>query len=113
MSLLDRREDLAEVVPVDGEDVPVERFPFLRERLERHDVLRAALLLDSVPVDESGQVVEAVLRGGHRGLPRLADVLLAVPTDAVDPPRLVIHPRREREPNPAPQALTSRPRRAH
>src|SRR5207245_11705908 len=105
MSLLDRREDLAEVVPVDREDMPVERLPFLREWLERHDVLRAALLLDPVPVDEGGQVVEAVLRGGHRGLPRLADVLLAVAQDAVDPPRLVIHPRRERGPAGKGQAL--------
>src|SRR3989454_2583438 len=77
--------------------MPVERLPFLRERLEGHDVLRSTLLLDSVPVDERRQVVEAVLRRGHRGLPRLPDVLLAVAEDAVHPPGLVIHAGRERE----------------
>src|SRR3989449_4492595 len=41
VGFLDRREDLAEVVPVDRQDVPVERLPLLRKRLEGHDVLRA------------------------------------------------------------------------
>src|SRR3989449_4633085 len=97
VGFLDRGEDLAEVVSIDCQDMPVERLPFLRERLEGHDVLRSTLLLDSVPADERRQVVEAVLRRGHRGLPRLPDVLLAVAEDAVHPPGLVIHARRERE----------------
>src|SRR5437867_12457917 len=50
VGFLDRREDLADVVSIDRPDVPIERSPFLRERLEGHDVLRAALLLDPVPV---------------------------------------------------------------
>src|SRR5207247_9903755 len=46
---------------------------------------------------ERRQVVEAVLRRGHRGLPRLPDILLAVAEEAVHPPRLVIHAGRERK----------------
>src|SRR5207302_10848447 len=97
-------------VSVNREDVPVERLPFFGEGLERHDVLRAALLLDPVPVDERGEAVQAVLRRRHGGLPRLPDVLLAVAEAAVGPPGLVGHPARQGEADGAGEALSLRPR---
>src|SRR5439155_556607 len=69
-----------------------------------------ALTLDPVPVDDGGEVVEAILRGGHRGLPRLAHVLLAVAEHAIRPPGLVIHPWREGQADGEGEALTFRPR---
>src|SRR5439155_1117006 len=92
MGLVDRLEDLTHVVAVDREDVPAERLPLVREGLQGHDLLRAPLLLDPVPVDEGREVVQVVLPAGKRRLPRLPDVLLAIPHDAVHPPRLSIEP---------------------
>src|SRR5207244_11046317 len=74
------------------------------------DVLRAAFLLDPVPVDERGEAVEAVLGCRHGGLPRLPDVLLAVAEDAVGPPGLVVHPSREGEADGEGETLALRPR---
>src|SRR3990172_13109097 len=110
LSLLDRGEDLPEVVAIDREDVAVEGLPLVLQRLEGHDVLRAALLLDPIAVDDCGEVVQTVLRGGHGGLPRLPDALLTVAHEAIHAPRRVIHPRGEREAHGEREALALRPR---
>src|ERR1700735_5113794 len=53
-----RGDELRNVVAVALEDLPVERAVFLRKRLERHDVLRAAVDLDEVAIDDCGEVVQ-------------------------------------------------------
>src|SRR5579863_4610649 len=55
---LRRRDELRNIVAIALEDFPVERSIFLRKRLERHNVLRAAVDLDEVAIDDGGQVVQ-------------------------------------------------------
>src|SRR4051812_28657818 len=70
--------DLREIMSVDLDDVPAERFPFVDDRLDRHDVLHRPVDLAFVGVENNHEVRELELRSRHRGFPDLAFLRLAV-----------------------------------
>jgi len=71
-------DDLAHVVAVDGEDGPAECTPFLVQRFQRHESVHTAAALQSVAVHEHGELIEPVLRGGHRAFPNQPFLQLTV-----------------------------------
>ena len=74
-----RRLDGVEVVAVDAAgDGPAEGLVLLVEGLGAHRGAGEVVVLDAVAVDERDQAVDAVVGGGHGGLPDLAFFLLAV-----------------------------------
>ena len=75
---------------VDGDDVEAEGGELLVQGLQRHDVLGGAVDLEAVHVHDDAQVIQLVLGGGHKGLPALALVQLAVAHDGVDAVVLVV-----------------------
>src|SRR5712692_3446430 len=69
---------LPEVEPVHLQDMPVERFPLVRQRFLRHYLLCEPILLYPVPVDYRCEIVELELCSRHRCLPDLSFVELTV-----------------------------------
>ena len=84
-------DDLTDVVAIDYDDVPSKGSELLRQRVERHDLLRVPADLQTVAVHETYQVVEAVPVGEHRCLPVLPLLQLPVPHETVDAVVLGIH----------------------
>ena len=113
------RVDLLEVVPPRVDHVPLERGELLRERLDRHHVVRPAVDLRLVLVDEHRQVVEAVVPGRHDRFPALPFLQLAVADVDPHPRHQVparrrealepVAPERERHPDADGEPLAERP----
>src|SRR5690606_40424498 len=72
------------VVPVDGDDVPVEGLELFAKRLDVHHVLYESVDLGLVVVQDGDQVVEPVLGRAHQRFPDLALLHLAVAEQAVE-----------------------------
>src|SRR4030067_2334514 len=70
--------------------MPPERHPLLCERLQRHDLLRRALLLQAVPVYYGGKVVQLEMRSAHRSFPRLAHIVLSIAEKNIDSRRALV-----------------------
>src|SRR5688572_2840298 len=62
------RHQCTDVVPVHLTDAPTECAPAIGKRLEADGVLRGVTLLQAVPIDDDGEVVEVVLGCEHRRL---------------------------------------------
>ena len=102
-------DDGLEAVPVDLQDVPIERLIFLPERLQGHHVLGEAVYLDVVAVDERGQVGKFVLAREHRRFPDVPFLLLRIRHQAIDALPLAVQTRRERHADRLGQSGTQRP----
>ena len=76
--------DLFEIVSVDNDDVPAERFEFLIKRSGVHDVGNLTVDLETVPVDECAEVIELVVCAEHSGFPNLTFLGFAVADDGVN-----------------------------
>ena len=97
-SCVERADERRDVVAVDAHGVPAERAPLVRDRLGLQDAGGGAVGLQRVDVDDRGHVLEAVVRAGHRGLPRGALVELAVGEQGVDARRVALVAEAERHP---------------
>src|SRR5688572_29032766 len=83
LRLVEGAKDFVVVVAVDLDDVPAEAAPALGRLTEGHDLFGGSVDLQAVAVEDGAEVVELVMGGGHRGLPDLALLRLAVSEDAV------------------------------
>ncbi len=81
----DRAVDLAEIMPIDLDHVPVPGAPLVGQWLERHDVLREAIDLDVVAIDDAHEVVQPLLAAQHARLPCRTRFLFSVRHETVDP----------------------------
>ena len=90
----ERTQHVGDVVAAALDHVPVERAPFLGQRLDPHDVFDVAVDLLVVVVDDAAEMVEPVMGGEHRRLPDLTLLLLPVAHHAIDPARMVVDARR-------------------
>ena len=63
---------------IGADHVPAEGAPFIRHRLQIHDVLDKSVQLDSVVVQDGAHVIEMIVAGEHGRLPDLALLNLAV-----------------------------------
>src|SRR6266403_132383 len=89
LGLVERLVDLCHVVAVDLDHRPAERLPLGDDGLEIEHLADEVVELDLVVVDDHGEVVDGMvgtpeLRRGHRRLPHLALLDLAVAEDAID-----------------------------
>ena len=111
LRLVECRDQRRHVVAVARDDVPVERAVFVRQRLERHDVLGAAVDLDEVAVDDARQVVELELGGRHHRFPVQPALVLAVRRHHVHAPVRVVELRAQRHARALREPFTQRTRR--
>ena len=105
----ERLFELLMVVAVDLDDLPAERPPLVRERLEAEDVLRAAEDLQPVAVDHDGDIAETVVRGHQCRLPVAALGALAIGHDHEHPPVDAVEPVGQGPADAERQRVTQRP----
>ena len=82
---IDGVDQLPDVVPVGGKNLPAERTPFFIQIGDAKDVFRAAGRLNLVLVEEGRQVIHLEIAGRHRGFPELTFRLFAVAHDHINP----------------------------
>ena len=110
--LLERGQDLLHVVPVDVNDVPVERAVLVRQGLDVHHVLDPPVDLKAIPVDDRTEVVQLEVASLHDGFPDLPLLLLPVPHQAVDAVVPVVQTCGQSDANADGQSLPERPGRS-
>ena len=86
--LLEARHDCVNVVAVDAYGVPAECLPLVGDGFGAQHVHSGAVGLQSVHVNNRGQVVQAVVRANLSGLPGGAFVEFAVGKQVVHPASL-------------------------
>ena len=96
------------VMAVDLDDIPVEGFKFLVQRLGRHDIAGRAVDLQAVDIDHGAQIVQSVLGRGHCRLPDLTLRDLAVAADGINTIVLLCGLARQRHTHRSGNALTQR-----
>src|ERR1017187_4321071 len=100
---VERLPDGRKVVAVDLDGVPPESPPFFGQRHDFHNVVYEAVELDAIVVHNRHHVVELVERAGHRGLPDLSFLHLAIAHHGVCAARPSVqscpeaHPQRHRK----------------
>ncbi len=84
--------DLSHVVAVDDLSVPAEGGELAVNRVHVQHVFSRASLLEMVPVDDAGEIIEPVLGGRGGGLPDLTLADLAVAGHHIGVIRLAVDP---------------------
>src|SRR5712692_1259987 len=98
MRMLDGLEKFFNVIAIAFEDMPVERFPFISERLKVHDLVCEIVNLAIISIDDSDEIVNVVMSCSHHGFTDLSLVELAVSMKAVDTIRLLVEAQTEGTP---------------
>ena len=106
--LVEGVDQRCDVVAVDPQRLPAERLPLVGDRLGAQDALGGAVGLQGVDVDDRGHVVQAVVGGLQRGLPRRALVELTVGEQVVHPGRVALVAQPQRHPGRDRQAVPER-----
>ncbi len=92
------------VVAVHFSDGVAERTELVGQRLQRQDLLRGPGDLQPVPVDDGGEIIEAVTHRGQRSLPHRALIEFAIAHEHEDAVCAAVQPagqrhaRRDRQP---------------
>src|ERR1700722_2999876 len=107
--LVERPQQGGRVVAVDLPHRPAEGLEALAERLDVHRLRRGPGAGEAVRVHDRDQVAQLVVRGGHRGLPDLALLQLAVAGEHERPVVAAGEPGRERHPGADRQVVPERP----
>jgi len=84
MGILHSLQNLGDIVPVDGLDMPAESLPLILDRIGTGYFTYGSTALVVVVVDENGQVAYLVMAGGHRCLPNHALPQFPVSGDGID-----------------------------
>src|SRR5690625_5857816 len=71
-------EDLWETVTIDLPDLPSHRLPFIGEGFDLEDLVDWTIELELVVVDDSDEVLRAIMPSGHGCLPDLALLPLSI-----------------------------------
>src|ERR1051325_4768772 len=84
LGLVDRADDLSEIVSADFLDVPIPGFPSIAQPLQWHHVFREPVDLDVIPIDYRDQISQFFFSRQHGRFPTLSFIQLAVAHQAVD-----------------------------
>src|SRR5258708_11503505 len=99
--------NLAHVVAINLQHVPVESAPLVDHRFDAHHLVHRTVDLSVVVVEDRGQRVDLVFRGAHPRFPDLPFLRLAISHHAVDVEKAPIH--LSRYPHTLPPRHTSPP----
>ncbi|MBA7704325.1 hypothetical protein ES703_113130 [subsurface metagenome] len=76
-------EYLFHVMPIDFNYMPPEGAVFVGKRVNAHDVIDAAIYLESILINYTAQIVQFVMAGFHGCLPNLTLLLLPVTHETI------------------------------
>ena len=76
--LLHCRINIGKIVSAYFNHMPVERFPFLLQRIQRHDILRIAVNLYVIAVNDGNKIVQLFACGQLCRFPHFATLLFPI-----------------------------------
>src|SRR3989338_7963508 len=79
------RDQLWKIMAVNLNNLPAKTPPLIRQGLFIFDFRNQVILLDFILVENSAEIIQFMLRGGHRGFPVLPFLNLAVAQEAIHP----------------------------
>jgi len=89
-------DDLLDVVPINLDDAPVECAKFISQWFKGQNILREAINLNIVAINERRNFSQIVFAGEKNRFPRLSFVKLSIAHEAPCVPFFFVHSRRKR-----------------